>query len=321
MPLTGLANAAIDRIAPDAAAFARGLAAYGEADLLCYRVEGPAALAARQAELWDPILAWAQQRYEIVFEPALGIIHMPQPPETLARLGRGGRGPRPVRARRPVAFGHDFRLAARSPSRSPRGRFRSIRPGPRRRSTSSGRPSNGARTRKRRRRSPTAAAISPPPPASSPCSSPPVARRRLIWLRRRGRRLIGRRRCFVRRARQEPARDHQPGEDQRHRFGGEGVDPEAPAEMVEDRRRQIFPDGEAQRVEHDQLAEAAKLRPPPQAAARPNAISSPETSARMRPGQQHRHVVGRVAHRVEIDGRDRPLRVKHGALGASGGRE
>jgi chaperone required for assembly of F1-ATPase len=86
MPLTGLANAAIDRIAPDAAAFARGLAAYGEADLLCYRVEGPAALAARQAELWDPILAWAQQRYEIVFEPALGIIHMPQPPETLARL-------------------------------------------------------------------------------------------------------------------------------------------------------------------------------------------------------------------------------------------
>jgi len=86
MLLTGLANAAIDRIAPDAVGFARGLAAYGEADLLCYRVEAPAALAARQAELWDPILAWAQQRYEIVFEPALGVIHMPQPPETLARL-------------------------------------------------------------------------------------------------------------------------------------------------------------------------------------------------------------------------------------------
>jgi chaperone required for assembly of F1-ATPase len=86
MPLTGLANAAIDRIAPEAEAFARGLAAYGEADLLCYRVEGPAPLAARQAERWDPILAWAQQRYDIVFELALGIIHMPQPPETLARL-------------------------------------------------------------------------------------------------------------------------------------------------------------------------------------------------------------------------------------------
>lgn len=86
MPLTGLANAAIDRIAPDPAAFADGLAAYGESDLLCYRAEGPAPLGARQAELWDPILAWAQQRYEIVFELALGVIHMPQPPETLARL-------------------------------------------------------------------------------------------------------------------------------------------------------------------------------------------------------------------------------------------
>jgi chaperone required for assembly of F1-ATPase len=103
MPLTGLANAAIDRIAPDAAAFARGLAAYGEADLLCYRVEGPAPLAARQAELWDPILAWAQQRYEIVLELALGIIHMPQPPETLARLAAA------VAARDP------FRLAGLSP--------------------------------------------------------------------------------------------------------------------------------------------------------------------------------------------------------------
>ena len=30
MPLTGLANAAIDRAAPDAATFARGLAAYGD---------------------------------------------------------------------------------------------------------------------------------------------------------------------------------------------------------------------------------------------------------------------------------------------------
>ena len=95
MPLTGLANAAIDRVAPDAAAFARGLAAYGESDLLCYRADGPAPLAARQTERWDPILAWAQQRYDVVFELALGVIHMPQPPETLARLGAAvaARGP------------------------------------------------------------------------------------------------------------------------------------------------------------------------------------------------------------------------------------
>jgi chaperone required for assembly of F1-ATPase len=66
--------------------FARGLAAYGESDLLYYRAEGPAPLVRRQAESWDPIIAWAQQRYEAVFELAAGIVHMPQPAETLARL-------------------------------------------------------------------------------------------------------------------------------------------------------------------------------------------------------------------------------------------
>ena len=86
MSLTGLANAAIDRIAPDPEAFARGLAIYGESDLLCYRAEGPAPLVSRQAESWDPILAWAQQRYEVVIELASGITHMPQPAETVARL-------------------------------------------------------------------------------------------------------------------------------------------------------------------------------------------------------------------------------------------
>jgi chaperone required for assembly of F1-ATPase len=87
MALTGLANAAIDRVAPDPAGFARGLAAYGENDLVCYRAEGPPTLVARQTELWDPLLAWAQQRYEIVIELAEGVIHMPQPSETIARLG------------------------------------------------------------------------------------------------------------------------------------------------------------------------------------------------------------------------------------------
>ncbi|HST35088.1 MAG TPA: ATP12 family protein [Allosphingosinicella sp.] len=86
MPLTGLANAAIDRVAPDRAAFALGLAAYGESDLLYYRAEGPGPLVARQTELWDPILAWAQQCYDVVFELATGVIHMQQPGETVARL-------------------------------------------------------------------------------------------------------------------------------------------------------------------------------------------------------------------------------------------
>jgi chaperone required for assembly of F1-ATPase len=86
MPLTGLANAAIDRIAPAKDSFAHGLAVYGESDLLCYRAEGPAPLTARQAELWDPILGWAGDRYDIAFEVTSGIVHKPQPEDTVARL-------------------------------------------------------------------------------------------------------------------------------------------------------------------------------------------------------------------------------------------
>ena len=86
MPLTGLANAAIDRIAPDPDAFARGLAAYGESDLLCYRAEAPPRLVERQAQHWDPILAWARRRYDVDFDVASGIVHRPQPQATVDRL-------------------------------------------------------------------------------------------------------------------------------------------------------------------------------------------------------------------------------------------
>ncbi len=103
MPLTGLANAAIDRIAPDPAVFAQGLARYGEADLLCYRAEGPSALVARQRELWDPLLAWARRRFDVDFEVVSGIIHRPQPEWTVQQLGKA------LAARDP------FELAAFSP--------------------------------------------------------------------------------------------------------------------------------------------------------------------------------------------------------------
>jgi len=87
MPLTGLANAAIDRIAIDPVAFAAGLAAYGESDLLCYRADSPPDLVARQAAMWDPPLDWARDRYDVHFEIVTGVIHRPQPEATIGRLG------------------------------------------------------------------------------------------------------------------------------------------------------------------------------------------------------------------------------------------
>lgn len=104
MPLTGLANAAIDRVAPDPAAFAAGLARYGESDLLYYRADDPAPLVARQAAAWDPLLDWARQRYDVHFEPVAGVMHRAQPEATLARLGEA------------VAALDPFRLAGLSPA-------------------------------------------------------------------------------------------------------------------------------------------------------------------------------------------------------------
>ncbi|HEX8639955.1 MAG TPA: ATP12 family protein [Allosphingosinicella sp.] len=103
MPITGLANAAIDRVAPDKEAFATGLARYGDSDLLCYRAEGPAGLVERQAGLWDPLLAWARRRYDIDFEIVRGVIPRAQNAVTLDRLARA------VHARSP------FELAGLSP--------------------------------------------------------------------------------------------------------------------------------------------------------------------------------------------------------------
>lgn len=87
MPLTGLANAAIDRVAPEQAAFAASLAQYGETELLCYRADGPPDLIARQHERWDPLLDWAREQYDVDFTLVTGIMHQPQPMATVQRLG------------------------------------------------------------------------------------------------------------------------------------------------------------------------------------------------------------------------------------------
>jgi chaperone required for assembly of F1-ATPase len=86
MPLTGLANAAIDRIAPERQAFAGGLATYAEADLACYRSDWPPELVERQQRAWDPLLAWARRRYDLDFATTSGLMHVPQPQATIERL-------------------------------------------------------------------------------------------------------------------------------------------------------------------------------------------------------------------------------------------
>lgn len=103
MRLTGLANTAIDRILPHPARFAAGLAAYAESDLLCYRAEGPDDLVKRQTARWNPVLDWANRRYDVHFELVTGVMHRPQPPATIERIAGA------IAARQP------FELAPLSP--------------------------------------------------------------------------------------------------------------------------------------------------------------------------------------------------------------
>jgi chaperone required for assembly of F1-ATPase len=86
LPLTGFANAAIDRVAADQAGFARRLAAYAESELIAYRADGPASLLAAQAAAWDPWVEWLARRYDVGLIITTGILHVAQPAATLARI-------------------------------------------------------------------------------------------------------------------------------------------------------------------------------------------------------------------------------------------
>jgi chaperone required for assembly of F1-ATPase len=103
MPLTGLANAAIDRVASDKETFAEGLARYAEADLACYRAVGPRELVERQQQSWDALLGWVRRRYDVDFVTTSGLMHVAQPEATVERLGHA------------VAALDPFRLAGLSP--------------------------------------------------------------------------------------------------------------------------------------------------------------------------------------------------------------
>lgn len=81
-----LADYAIDVVAADRGGVIRGLLPYADTDTLCYRAEPDEPLHARQLDVWEPLLAAAEHRWDVHFERIGGIIHRAQPPATLARM-------------------------------------------------------------------------------------------------------------------------------------------------------------------------------------------------------------------------------------------
>lgn len=88
LPLTQLANTAVDRVAGNPAAVLLDLLSYGATDLLCYRAEQPDSLVERQQSLWQPLLDWLALRHDAPLVTHAGIMAKPQPEASLAALRR-----------------------------------------------------------------------------------------------------------------------------------------------------------------------------------------------------------------------------------------
>lgn len=98
MPLTRLVNTVLDGVRATREDVVAAILRFGENDLLAYRAEAPAELAARQRQ-WDDYLQWAEERHGARLAATSGIGPVEQPPQALEAL------------RRAVAGCSDFELA------------------------------------------------------------------------------------------------------------------------------------------------------------------------------------------------------------------
>jgi chaperone required for assembly of F1-ATPase len=88
MPLTRLANTIIDGVAAAAPEVVAEIEKYLGSDLVYYRAETPDALVVRQAQHWDPVLAFARDDLSARFIITQGVNFVTQPPHAIAAARR-----------------------------------------------------------------------------------------------------------------------------------------------------------------------------------------------------------------------------------------
>ena len=86
MPLTRLANVALDRVTEEREAVVSEIAKYAGTDLVCYRASEPEGLVAAQKSAWDPVLEWARDALGARFLCAEGVQHTAQPPDAISAV-------------------------------------------------------------------------------------------------------------------------------------------------------------------------------------------------------------------------------------------
>lgn len=85
LPLTKLANTAIDGVAGRLKDVHDDIVRYIGNDLLFYRAQSPEPLVLRQAAAWDPVLEWFAETYDATFKTTTGIMPIEQSPLSVAR--------------------------------------------------------------------------------------------------------------------------------------------------------------------------------------------------------------------------------------------
>jgi chaperone required for assembly of F1-ATPase len=88
MPLTRIVNSAIDHVAGQMEAVRAEVVKYAGSDLICYRAEAPAALAAIQSAAWDPLVRWARNTLGAPLMLAAGVVYVAQPEAAIAAIDR-----------------------------------------------------------------------------------------------------------------------------------------------------------------------------------------------------------------------------------------
>jgi chaperone required for assembly of F1-ATPase len=83
MPLTRLANTALDRVEPDRDRIINEIVDFAGSDLVCYRAGEPLGLVERQAKAWRPVLDWARSALGAEFQVTEGVVHVRQPDAVL----------------------------------------------------------------------------------------------------------------------------------------------------------------------------------------------------------------------------------------------
>ncbi|MBM3617219.1 MAG: ATPase [Alphaproteobacteria bacterium] len=86
MPMMQFSCVAVDYVAPYHDDVLAEATEYAATDVLCYRADEPAELAAQQYAAWQPLVDWAEMEYGIVMRLTTGIMPVAQEAQTLAKL-------------------------------------------------------------------------------------------------------------------------------------------------------------------------------------------------------------------------------------------